>query len=1296
MFLKKICLLVLCFYGSINCILYAHPASFKNHLHSLSVTDTVITKSGCNCDVDEQIKKAAKQKLAKNKQTTLPLNKNNSEGNVVDNPKYLNPKLPIEERIDDLLPRLTLEEKVTQLSDSWGSKGIPRLKIPAMLKTEGLHGQSYATGSTIFPVPIAMSSTFDEALIYKVGVATAVEAKAANLRASWSPVLDVARDARWGRVEETYGEDPYQVSRMGVSWIKGFQSLDMIAIPKHFAGHGEPLGGRDSHDVGLSDRVMRNVHLVPFRAVIKEANAGGVMAAYSTWNGVPDNASVELLQKILREEWNFKGIVVSDCSGPENFMTKQYIAADLEQAARLAILAGVDIECGSAYTKALVSAVHHGVLQESDLDPNLRRVLRAKFKLGLFENAGSPNMVWDKLPVYDTPEHRMLAREVAVESTVLLKNDNKLLPLSKKLNTIAVIGPNADLAQTGDYSAKAAPGQLVSVLQGVKSHVDPSVKVIYAKGCDINTKDETQIKEAVDAAKQADAVILVVGDNSMGQNATTGENVDGATLEIPGVQRQLIKAIEATGKPVVLVLVNGKPFTLSWEAEHIPAILETWYPGEEGGNATADILFGDSNPSGRLPITFPRHVGQEPLYYNYEPSGRRYNYYDMPFTPLYRFGHGLSYTTFKYSNLQAAHKNPGDGFVTVSADVENTGNRDGDEVTQLYVTDMLTSVVTPVIELKGANRVSLHAGEKKTVTFELTPYQLSLLNADMKRVVEPGKFRVHIGGESPEPPAAETDWHKQKIGFTNPANGISGEFEVAQAYKADFAYTLKTPPVVKGGQPFEAIVTITNKGNLTDAGEVKLYGQSLLDTYRFELDPGQSFTHAFSVRLYKGGSQRINAIVGDQLVSQPVNVLKAPARLVLKNENTVIDDHGVLTFTAIAENSGSEPYKSNFNILIDGAVVKSKLLVIEVGGQQQILINYTFPRSGTFKIKAGNSAQQLLVVPGGIGLALHDPLIYLNFDDADGQTVKNEVTGLKLPVKGTPQYVDGKSGKAFYTDNKNTYINAGGLDIYRKPFTLAAWIKADTFDDQQAAFFGGQAPMGADVDVTGTSLAAGIFNGKTALTFKNKDVYGKNSIPLNEWTHIAYTYDPQRGEGSIYINGKLDKTSNQKPYAGPLDMIGSALGLEHGKFAMDEVLITRGFMSAGAIAELAAKGVSALRNADLTTNWEVLSSPVKILKTWAEIPAGASITVIAESAGDDGKIINSSTIKLSTGEQSVPLTQLKQGTHVRLRVQLSSVKWDVAPILQTAIIEGSNESIRWSTKEDWQKGKASGGLIVGQ
>jgi len=458
--------------------------------------------------------------------------------NAEETAKYLNPNLPIEERIDDLVPRLTLEEKVIQLSDSWGSKGIPRLKVPPMLKTEGLHGQSYATGSTIFPQAIAMASTFNVELIEKVGKATAIESKAANLRMSWSPVLDVARDARWGRVEETYGEDPWLVGRMGVAWVTGFQSEKMIAVPKHVAGHGEPLGGRDSHDVGLSDRIMRTIHLAGFRAAVKEAHAGGAMAAYSAWDGVPDNGSVELLQKILREEWGFDGVVISDCNGPENILTKQAVADDMLQVCRLAILAGVDIECGSAFAKTLATAVRKGVLKESDLDVNLRRVLRTKMKLGLFENPGPEKMVWDKIPAYDTPEHRALAREVAVQGSVLLKNDKNLLPLSKETGVIAVIGPNADLVQTGDYSAKPSPDQLISVLQGVKSHVGSKSKVLYSRGCDLVASNTSGFSEALSVAKQADVVILVVGDSSTremktgvtSEKATTGENIDGATL----------------------------------------------------------------------------------------------------------------------------------------------------------------------------------------------------------------------------------------------------------------------------------------------------------------------------------------------------------------------------------------------------------------------------------------------------------------------------------------------------------------------------------------------------------------------------------------------------------------------------------------------------------------------------------------------------------------------------------------------------------------------------------------------
>jgi beta-glucosidase len=423
---------------------------------------------------------------------------------------------------------------------------------------------------------------------------------------------------------------------------------------------------------------------------------------------------------------------------------------------------------------------------------------------------------------------------------------------------------------------------LVTVLQGIKSHVSPSTKVLYARGCDVNTTDTSGFEAAIETAKQADAVVLVVGDSSQGKS-TTGENVDGATLEIPGVQRDLIKRVQAVGKPVVLVLVNGKPFTLAWESQNIPAILETWYPGEEGGDATADLIFGDRNPSGRLPMTFPRHVGQLPLRYDYLPSGRNYHYYDMPFTPQYSFGFGLSYTTFKYSNL--ATKVNADGSVTVSADVENTGDRDGDEVAQLYLTDVTSSVITPVIEQKGFHRLTLKKGQKQKVTFELTPYQLSFLDANMERVVEPGQFRVHIGGVSPEPPSG-SDHHKTRIGFSNPSEGVSGAFDIGKKYKAEFDCTLAAPAKADTGKPFETLITITNSGNLLDVAVVKLYADKLLDTHHFEIPPMSSRIYKFDTALSKAGQQNLTIILGEEIVSRPITVSKSQSSLTLANIQT--------------------------------------------------------------------------------------------------------------------------------------------------------------------------------------------------------------------------------------------------------------------------------------------------------------------------------------------------------------------------------------------------------------------------
>lgn len=1217
---------------------------------------------------------------------------------VAETPKYLDPTLPVEERVNDLLPRLTLEEKVIQLSDSWGILGIPRLKIPALLKTEGLHGQSYSTGATTFPQAISMATTFDPALIQQVGKATAIESKAANLRMSWSPVLDVARDARWGRVEETYGEDPYLVGRMGVAWINGFQGEGMIAAPKHVAGHGEPLGGRDSNDVGLSERVMRTIHLAGFRAAVKEAKAGGAMAAYSAWNGVPDNASVELLQKILREEWGFEGLIVTDCGGPEHFVTKHAIVDNLEDACRLAIQAGIDMECGSAFKLALASAVENGVLQESEMDPNLRRVLRAKFQLGLFEKPSVEKMNWEKLPEYDTPEHRALAREVSVKGSVLLKNDKKLLPLSKSLKTIAVIGPNADLAQPGDYSPRPSPGQFVTVLQGVKSHVSPETKVLYAKGCDVLSSDTSGFAAAVETARQADVVILVVGDQSADgkSKATTGENHDGATLEFPGVQRQLVREIQAVGKPVVLVLVNGKPFTLAWEDENIPAILETWYPGQEGGNATADLIFGDQNPSGRLPITFPRHVGQLPLRYNYETSGRKYDYYDLPGTALYRFGHGLSYTTFRYSNLKAMPKKDDPGFVTVSVDIENTGERDGDEVAQLYITDLVASVVTPVIQLEGFRRVSLKKGEKKTVTFELTPYQLSLYDSRMERVLEQGKFRVHVGGVSPEPPEGYRE-HKQKIGFTKPEQGVSGEFEVSRRYKADFFCELKSPESIQANETFPVTVTVKNEGNLLDVAEVKLFGETLLDTRRFEIEPGETRSHVFNVSLFRSGPQNLTALIGQKVVSRSIKVGKAPAKLELSRVRTTIGDDGVLRFQASARNVGSDPFKGSVPLSVDGTVVQSQEVNLDPGMQRDLVMQYAFPRSGSFRVKIGDAAEKQVVVPGGISLALQQPVILLDFEDAAAGSAKDAISGKGLALEGKPQVVPGKEGNAIQSMNKTTYVKAGNIDLYRKSFSLAAWVNiAQLGNGGQAAFFGGEAPMGADMDKNGTSLFAGVVNEKLLLSFFNRDVRGNKPVPVGKWVHVGFTYDAKSQQANLYLDGKPDGSKQLQPFAGQLEMIGSSNRFNHGAFAMDDVLVTRDVLSAPAMRDLATKGLESLRAGKLVTEWRPMSSAPVEFKTWAALPAGTGIKLAIETADKDGKPVASKTVEVKAGETSVSLKELKPAAQIRLLAELTGSTWGVTPVLQTGMISTAGEPIRWSMTDEWKRGNPSPGIKIGQ
>lgn len=767
-----------------------------------------------------------------------------SKGDMSDR-AYMDPSLDIDLRIQSVMEYMTIEDKMGLLRESWGIGGIPHLKVPRINKVEAVHGFSYSNaGPTIFPQCIGQAATWNKDLVKRVATAIGEETKAGGVQQCWSPVLDVARDPRWGRCEETFGEDPYLVTEIGCAWIEGFQSLGLITTPKHFAGHGAPMGGRDSHDIGLSEREMREIHLPPFRAAFKRCKAESVMMNYSDWLDTVSAASPYLLKGILREEWGFDGFVVSDCGALRNMTAKKhYIVQDCAQAAALALGAGVACNCGDVYNcKDALEAAQKGLISEADINFAVSTLLRVMFRHGLFENPPKP-FNWDtKFEGWNSPEHQQLALDCARESIVLLKNENDLLPLSKTLGSIAVIGPNADDVQLGDYSAKHLPDQLVSVLQGVKNAVGKETQVRFAKGCDHTKNDRSGFDEAVKIAKESDVAIVVLGDrsNSYGDGHTSGENNDKAELIFPGIQQELLEAITKTGAPVVLVVVSGRPYTLEYSVKNNPAILMTWLAGQQSGRATADVLFGDYNPGGRLPMTLARSTAQLPLYYNFKTSGRRYEYVDMEFYPRFAFGYGLSYTIFEYGNLKTT-ETP-DGQVVVTAEVKNAGQRAGSEVVQLYVTDLYASVRTPVMQLKGFDRIYLEPGQKKAVSFQLTPYDLSLLNDQMDRVVEPGKFRVFVGGCSPSYKAG--DQIKDSVGFKSAKEGVNGEFSVDKKYAADFAVSVK-------GQSDEGklIAVVKNNGNLTDVGDLKLYvnGKYTGQVRRYELDPGQTKDIEFSV-----------------------------------------------------------------------------------------------------------------------------------------------------------------------------------------------------------------------------------------------------------------------------------------------------------------------------------------------------------------------------------------------------------------------------------------------------------------
>lgn len=706
-------------------------------------------------------------------------------------PLYKRSGAPTEQRVQDLLHRMTLAEKVRQLDlyagvpdlvdqhldrthaapsaaflpdhaqQLWGSLGVGgihdlyptpeqsnaiqqwviahnRLGIPVIFIEEALHG--YSNG-TVFPAPINLAATWDAGLARQTGAAIASEARAAGVDMILAPVLDVAREPRWGRVEEDFGEDPYLSGRMGLAYVQGASgnSLDtdhtVVSEPKHFAGHGSPEGGNNTSPVHIGERELRTVMLKSFEPAIRQGHAMGVMAAYHEIDGVPVTADPFLLKTILRQEWGFRGFVLSDLGAIEHLYSRHHVVATQAEAACLAIKSGVDMQFydlkHDAFQQALIDCVHQGTLPIADVNRAAGDILRVKFELGLFDHPMADPTLDAK--VYRSPEHLAVSLQSARESMTLLKNEGHLLPLSPSTQRIAVIGPNANVARYGDYENEAN-GEHISLLQGIQ-HLVPRATVTFDEGKDIAA--------AVAKAKDADVVILGLGERP----GISGEGHDRTSLDLPGNQEALLEAVSATGKPVVLVLENGRPLTIDWAKQHVPAIVEAWYPGEFGGQAIAETLFGKNNPAGRLTITFPQTVGQLPDFYNYDPS-RTHNYVDSDGKPLFPFGFGLSYTTFAYSDLAVQTPQNGRDDIVATVNVTNTGNREGDEVAQLYVREDTSSVETPVRSLAGFSRIHLKPQETKTVTFRVPQSQLAIWSVGRKWVVESGNYTVWAGGSS--------------------------------------------------------------------------------------------------------------------------------------------------------------------------------------------------------------------------------------------------------------------------------------------------------------------------------------------------------------------------------------------------------------------------------------------------------------------------------------------------------------------------------------------------------------------
>jgi beta-glucosidase len=743
---------------------------------------------------------------------------------------YKNPALPAEKRVRDLLRRMTLEEKAAQMLCIWmqkaqtlvdadgnfdlqkakaafkaghglGQVGRPsdagkgkdargmaeltnaiqkffiensRLGIPVIFHEECLHGHA-APGGTSFPQPIALGGTFDPELVESLFTMTAEEARSRGAHQALTPVVDVAREPRWGRVEETYGEDPYLVSRMGIAAVRGFQGdakfrdkKRLIATLKHLAGHGQPESGMNCAPANVSLRVLRETFLYTFKEALQKAGAISVMASYNELDGVPSHANKWLLRNVLRKEWGFRGFVVSDYFaiwelGYRPDTHGHFVAKDKQESTALAVQAGVNIELPDpdCYLH-LVELVRKRVLKESQLDELVAPMLLWKFKMGLFDDPYVDPDEADR--VVGSEANRELALRAAREAITLLRNEDNTVPLDlNRLKTIAVIGPNANRSLLGGYSG--VPKHDVTVLDGIKAKVGGRAKVLYSEGCKITIggnwnqdevvpsnpdEDRRQIAEAVEVAKRADVIVLAIGGNEQTSREAWGLNHmgDRTSLDLIGRQEELVKAMVGLGKPVVVFLFNGRPLSINYVSQNVPAIFECWYLGQETGRAVADVLFGDFNPGGKLPISFPRSAGHLPVFYNYKPSARRGYLFD-DVSPLYAFGYGLSYTTFTVGNVRLTKKKiKRNDSTRVLADVTNTGKREGTEVVQMYIRDSVSSVTRPIKELKGFKKVSLRPGETKTVELEITPDSLAFYDVNMKYVVEPGEFEIMVGTSS--------------------------------------------------------------------------------------------------------------------------------------------------------------------------------------------------------------------------------------------------------------------------------------------------------------------------------------------------------------------------------------------------------------------------------------------------------------------------------------------------------------------------------------------------------------------